>query len=245
MIDLSNNNATGHDFEQAYVKGGQRHVYLKCCQGCHFTDRTYPAMRKAALAAKLRVGAYDFLEPLEATPGEAAGYLLALIPSPLVPGRDLRPALDCEFGKPSPQVGAWIAETATIVTKRAGVKPLVYGSGRWLEDCAFATPPGPLWLAAYGKNDGREYPTGKLPPPWTTLTAHQFTSKGSVVGIRGLCDVSHVFSPAGVDVPPRRDRGGSAGPDGTRGAATSGAVRRRAPPGRPRRRGSRAARASA
>ena len=201
MIDLSNNNATGHDFKQAYVKGGQRRVYLKRCQGIHFVDQTYPELRKAALAAKLHVGAYDFLEPLAATPQEAADYFLKLIPSPLVPGRDLRPALDCESGKPSPQVGTWVAEVAKIVAKRTGVKPLMYGSGWWLQDCAFSTAPGPLWLAAYGKDDGREYPVGKLPPPWKTLAAHQYTSNGSVVGIHGLCDVSHVFVPGSVEVP--------------------------------------------
>jgi len=201
MIDLSNNNATGHDFKKAYVKGGQRRVYLKRCQGCHFTDQTYAGLRKSALAAKLRVGAYNFLEPLAATPQEAASYFLKLIPSPLVPGRDLRPALDCEFGKPSPQVGTWITEVARIVTKRTGVKPLMYGSGWWLQECAFATAPGPLWLAAYGKDDGREYPTGKLPPPWKTLAAHQYTDKGNVIGIHGLCDVSHVFVAASVELP--------------------------------------------
>lgn len=201
MLDLSNNNAMGHDFKKAYAKGGQRRVYLKRCQGVTFVDTTYPTLRRSALAAKIKVGAYDYLEPLKSTPAEAAQYLLKLIGTPLVRDRDLRPALDCEYKKPSEQVGKWIADTARIVTRETGVKPLIYGSGWWLQDCAFRSVPGPLWLAAYGRDDGREYPIDKLPSPWKALAAHQYTSKGQVVGINGKCDVSHVFLPGSIEVP--------------------------------------------
>lgn len=202
MLDLSNNNATGHNFKTAYVKGGQRRVYLKRCEGTGFVDKTYPALRTAALAAGLKVGAYDFLHPLEATPVAAAAYLLKLVALPLKPGRDLRIALDCEYGAGSPGVGRWIAEVAAIVTKRTGVKPLIYGSGYWLEACAFKSPPGPLWLAAYGRNDGKEYPVGRLPKPWQTMAAHQYTSTAQVLGIAGAVDLSHVFVPASIEIPP-------------------------------------------
>jgi GH25 family lysozyme M1 (1,4-beta-N-acetylmuramidase) len=200
MLDLSNNNATGHNFKLAYGKGGQRRVYLKAVEGTHFIDKTYAALRKAALAAKLRVGAYDFLHPLEASPAEAADYLLGRLPRPLVRGRDLRPALDCEYGHGTPQVGVWIKEVAALVGKATGQPPLIYGSGYWLEACKFVTKPGPLWLAAYGRNDGREYPVGRLPAPWTTMAAHQYTSTAHVVGINGEVDLSHVFLASGIEL---------------------------------------------
>src|SRR5580765_4211873 len=110
MLDLSNNNARGHNFKLAHAKGGQLRVYLKVVQGTHFIDRTYVGLRKRALAAGMRVGAYDFLEPLVSSPAEAAAYLLKRLPLTLERGRDLRPALDCEFGSGSPAVGAWIVE---------------------------------------------------------------------------------------------------------------------------------------
>lgn len=201
MLDLSNNNATGHNFKAAYVKGGQRRVYLKRAQGVHFTDTAYPTLRTAALKAGLTVGAYDFLEPLKSTPEQAAAYLLRLVKLPLVHGRDLRVALDCESGTSDPRVGAWIAHVARIVKERTGVAPLIYGSGYWLEACKFKTAPGPLWLAAYGRNDGREYPVGKLPAPWLKAAAHQFTSTAHVAGINGACDLSHVLVGASIDVP--------------------------------------------
>jgi GH25 family lysozyme M1 (1,4-beta-N-acetylmuramidase) len=201
MLDLSNNNASGHNFKTAYEKGGQRRVYLKRVEGTAFVDRAYPGLRRSALAAGFRVGAYDFLHPLEATPKEAADFLLGKLTQPLKAGRDLRPALDCEEGTPSAKVGVWISQVALEIRRVLGFKPLIYGSGYWLESCSFRTAPGPLWLAAYGRNDGKEYPVGRLPAPWRALGAHQYTSEARVVGIRGLCDLSHVYVSSAVEVP--------------------------------------------
>lgn len=162
-------------------------------------------MRRRALAAGLLVGAYDYLHPTQAEPDEAADYLLALLPHPLVPGRDLRPAIDCEWPDvaPSVAVGRWIAEVSRAVRARIGCLPLVYGNGWYLEACRFKTQPGPLWLAAYGKNDGHEYPVGRLPAPWGRMAAHQFTDRAKVVGVHGFCDLSRVYQRALVGLPPR------------------------------------------
>jgi GH25 family lysozyme M1 (1,4-beta-N-acetylmuramidase) len=143
-LDFSNNNATGHNFKVAYVKGGQRRMYLKCVEGTHFTDKTYRALRTSALGARFQVGAYDFLRPLQASPTEAAEYFLNRIALPLKHGRDLRPCLDCEYGSPSVSVGRWINETAGIVRREVGARPLMYGSGWWFEACGFKTAPGAL-----------------------------------------------------------------------------------------------------
>jgi GH25 family lysozyme M1 (1,4-beta-N-acetylmuramidase) len=200
VIDLSNNNATGHSFQRAHAHGGQLRVMLKLVEGTGFTDPTFAELRSRALAAGMRVGAYDFLRPLAATPAEAADFLLRRLP-PLKRHRDLRPALDAESGKPSPQVGRWVSEVARLVRSHTGTRPLVYGSAGYLAACEFPAPPGPLWLAAYGRNDGREHPVGPLPHPWRVMAAHQFTSQGRVLGIDGLCDVSHVFRPELVELP--------------------------------------------
>jgi GH25 family lysozyme M1 (1,4-beta-N-acetylmuramidase) len=193
VIDLSNNNSKGHDFHVAFHQGKQRRLYLKRCQGVGFIDKTYPDLRKRALAAGFEVGAYDFLEPLKATPTEAADFLLRLAPHPLKPGRDLRHALDAESGTPSPRVGLWVMQTANLVADQIGTRPLIYGSPSYLEACAFPQAPGPLWLAKYSRNDGKEHPAGKLPHPWKHMAAYQYTSKAHVPGIAGLCDLSEVF----------------------------------------------------
>lgn len=199
---MSNNNATGHDFATVVAKTGQRRLYLKCVEGTGFVDRTYVSLRTRAEKAGLRVGGYDFLHPLESTPAAAAAIFIGHLGS-VRHGHELRPCLDCEWTKvtPSAQVGAWITDVARIVQHTIGCTPLIYGSGWWLEACRFPAAPGPLWLAAYGKDDGREYPVGKLPAPWRRLAAHQFTDKATVIGIDGLCDLSHVFVPGSIDAP--------------------------------------------
>lgn len=202
MLDLSNNNATGHNFKRAHAHG-QLRIYLKTVEGTGFVDKTYTDLRRRAIAAGMRVGAYDFLHPNYATPAQAAAYLIARLPKKFVPGRDLRPCLDCEHGTPSPAIGRWIADVAAIVARHVGAKPLIYGSGYWLDACAFKTAPGPLWLAAYGRNDGREYPIGRLPKPWKTIAAHQYTSSARVIGINGQVDLSHVFAPSSIEIPKR------------------------------------------
>jgi lysozyme len=201
MIDLSNNNASGHNFKRAYTQGGQRRVYLKAAEGTTFIDSTYRRLRTAALNAGLKVGAYDFLHPLETTPSEALSFFMKRLTHGLMPGRDLRPALDVERGTPTTKMGEWVKEMSGIFYKETGVRPLIYGSGYFLESCRFAAAPGPLWLAAYGKDDGRDYPISKVPKPWKTVAAHQYSSRGNVAGIQGYVDITNVMVPSSVELP--------------------------------------------
>lgn len=200
MLDLSNNNAADQNFTVAYRKGGQRRVYLKCCQGVDFVDKTFTGLRERAIAAGLKVGAYDFLEPLHATPEAAAEFFLKHLPV-LKGGRDLRPCLDVEYGTATAEVGEWVTDVAAAIREATGLQPLIYGSGYFLEACKFKSPIGPLWLAAYGRNDGKEYPVTMVPAPWSSYAAHQYTSEAKVLGITGPVDLSHVFTPSAIDIP--------------------------------------------
>lgn len=198
MLDLSNNNGDPAriDFRAAYEQGGQRRVYLKCTEGTGFVDGRYLALREKARLVGLEVGAYAFLHPLAATPRAAAAFFLEHMQGT----GPLRPALDCEFGIPSPAVGHWITQVASLVAAETRAAPLIYGSSGYLHACSFRIAPGSLWLAAYGRNDGREYPAAP-PPPWgsSSYAAHQFTSRAHVIGIDGYCDLSHVLLPALVE----------------------------------------------
>lgn len=210
MLDLSNNNAAGHDFRIAFHHGGQRRLYLKLggdelAGGGLFVDKTYRGLRSRARRVGFKVGAYWFAHPLETTPRETAGRILTLLPHFEHDGRELRLCLDLEHGTPTAKVGAWATETAKLVRAHTGQPVVFYGSGWYLEACAFSKAPGPLWLAAYGRNDGRDYPIGRLPRPWTVAAAHQFTSRGHVAGIHGTVDISHVQRPRLLDVPARKE----------------------------------------
>jgi GH25 family lysozyme M1 (1,4-beta-N-acetylmuramidase) len=198
MIDLSNNNGGAEDFRRVR-SSGQLRVYLKRTEDPGFTDPTYSSRRAAAIAAGLHVGAYVFAHPLDVTPAESLDHLLAGL-APLRHGRDLRPALDLEHGTPSPKAGAWALEWSDLCAKRLGLRPLVYGNSWYLAALELRREPGPLWLASYGRDDGREYPFS-IPRPWRHLAAHQYADVARMPGIVGRCDVSHVYRGGLVDVP--------------------------------------------
>lgn len=199
MIDLSNNNGTGHDFHRA-LESGHHRVYLKASEGTGFTDHTLRLNGGQAHHAGMRVGAYHFAHGNDSPTAEFERFAAAVtaIGFPL----RLRPALDLEAGTPTAALGRWAVEWATLCRKHLDAIPVFYGSGGFLERCRFRAQPGGLWLASYGRDDGLEHPY-VVPRPWKLAAAHQFTSEARVPGIRGHCDVSHVYLASAIDWPGR------------------------------------------
>jgi GH25 family lysozyme M1 (1,4-beta-N-acetylmuramidase) len=198
MIDLSNNNGLV-DFGRLAREGHQRRVYLKRSEGTGFADRTFPGLRQRAHANGFKVGAYHFAHPQTNTPLEELRFLLELLPH-LRRGPDLRTALDLEHGSGSAQVGRWALEFCRLHRRELGFVPVLYSYGSYLEACGFSSPPAPLWLAAYDRNDGREHPF-RVPRPWRSLAAHQFASSARLPGASGAVDLSHVYDFAALELP--------------------------------------------
>ena len=198
MLDLSNNNGPV-DFKRVF-QAGQRRVYLKLTEGVTFDDPKFADLRKRARAAGLKVGAYHFARgiPSGNSAKDEAEHFLSKLP-PLTKN-DLRPARDLEFKTPSAAVGQWAKEWLAIVRKATGVRPVIYSFGSFLQSCGFSTPPGALWLASFGRNDGQEH-SFTIPSPWHAVAAHQFTSNARVAGVSGRVDVSRVFAKRSIDVP--------------------------------------------
>jgi len=194
MLDLSNLNGEP-DFRRVYA-AGQRRVELKVSEGLHFDDRYYAARRRRAQAAGLKTAGYHFGHPWMGMPREEARHFARKL-GRLVPGKDLRPCLDFEEGPPSALWAlAFIAELKRIV----GVAPILYSYPDFLRRAHFRRPPAPLWLASFGRNDGREHPFS-IPPPWRGIVAHQYSSRARVAGVPGLVDISHVFVPRALELP--------------------------------------------
>jgi GH25 family lysozyme M1 (1,4-beta-N-acetylmuramidase) len=191
MIDLSNNNGPV-DFVRLY-QAGQRRVYLKLTEGIAFVDPTFHDLRRRAHAAGLMVGAYHFARPHAHSPGAELGHFLGHLPRP-VEQVDLRPCLDVEQSPAGVDVGLWVKRFSAGLADAIGLRPLIYSYPSYLESCHLGRAPGPLWLASYGRNDGREHPF-RIPRPWTQVAAHQYSSQGHVAGVHGPVDVSHVFNP--------------------------------------------------
>lgn len=200
MLDLSNNNGPVN-FERLHAAGTRR-VYLKLTEGAGFVDGKHNDLRRRAMAAGLKVGEYHFARPSSSTPREEADLFLRCLPK-LIPGRSLRPCLDLEdpHASPGAKVAAWAEAWLARVYRELGKHPIIYGSPGYLEPCHFKRAPARLWLASYGRNDGKEHPF-TIPAPWSAsdLLAVQYSSAGKVAGVADPVDVSHVYKPYGIDV---------------------------------------------
>jgi lysozyme len=203
FVDLSNNNAGEPNWRELkrHVDG----VMLKVSEGATFADRTFKPRRDRARAAGLRVGGYHFARPSMSDAPTRDAVLEARHFSSLVlelGRRDYVPALDMEsLSSLSRDVQVmWARAFSQEIRRRLGRYPLFYSypafiTGLLPDD---AKPiGGGLWLAAYGRNDGKPYPF-RVPKPWKKAVAHQFTSQGRVAGVTGLVDVSRVLQPAAM-----------------------------------------------
>jgi lysozyme len=207
VLDLSNNNGAV-DFERIY-DGGTRRVYLKCTEGTNFLDKTAAPFFHRAKAAHLKVGFYHFARPSQ-NPGvdgasREAAFFLRNLPTGWHQknGTTLRPCLDLEdpHAPPSVKIAQWAHEFILYVKNHTGLYPIIYGNTYYLQGCSFHKPWAKLWLASYGRNDGKEHPY-IIPKPWLKkdLAAHQYSSEAHVAGVEGVVDISHVFKPRQLDV---------------------------------------------
>lgn len=174
---------------------GIKAAYLKASEGMSWNDPKFQENRKAANAHGIHVGAYHFADVYDG--GLEAHHFLTTIGH--IGPKDLKPVLDFEVNphNASPKALRCFATTFNqYVYKRTGVYPMFYSYASFIEGCEFPKPVGNgLWIAAYGRNDGKEYPV-YAPKPWKKFIAHQFTSKGRVPGITGNVDVN--VSPRGL-----------------------------------------------
>lgn len=195
MIDLSNNNGiqSAAGFKQAYLSG-QRRAFFKLTEGTDFVDGNAIGFIAEARAARFKCGVYHFGHPDESPTIQAK-----LFASRIPPGLELIPYLDIEIGTPGQQTRIWIKQFLYDFLQIAGKKPGIYSYSSFLQSCQFEAPVAPLWLAAYGRDDGKQHPVTSIPHPWSHLAAHQFTSRATVLGIHGLCDLSNVLKVSEVD----------------------------------------------
>jgi len=84
-----------------------------------------------------------------------------------------------------------------VVHEKLGVWPLFYSYPDFIARMKLAKTIGDgLWLSSYSRNDGTEHPY-MVPRPWHKVAPHQFTSAGTLSGVKVRVDLSHTPHPIG------------------------------------------------
>lgn len=190
IIDLSSNNGPvdWHRLRNAGVDGAM----LKASEGVTWNDPTFDQRRKSAHAVGVHVGGYHYARPHENDPVLEANHFCNIV-GHLAHG-DLLPALDLEEGAGSPDFFDWIVKFNHRVEQKLGRYPLFYSYPFYIAQLKLPRPVGSgLWLASYGRNDGKDY-GAQVPAPWKRWLMHQFTSNATVGGAPGHVDLSHASS---------------------------------------------------
>ncbi|HEX2047712.1 MAG TPA: glycoside hydrolase family 25 protein [Acidimicrobiales bacterium] len=181
----------------AVRRSGRLFAFAKATEGQTFVDRTFSQNRlDMALNGLVLRGFYHFARPdRNSAASEAAHYLRTV--GPLGPGEV--PVLDLEVA-PGPGVGDWAAEWLALVAKGTGKTPVLYSYQSYLYSIPTARlTQYPLWVAAWGNNDGT---VPKSPPKtdrWSSWTWWQYTSNAVVPGVTGRVDDS-IFAGSAADL---------------------------------------------
>ena len=170
----------------AVKAAGKQFAVIRVSDGTGHLDPKFATNWKAAKAAGVAVGAYQFFRPNQSATAQA-DLLVSHLNAVGYGANDLPPVVDVEVSDGASdatvmsRVNTWIAR----VKARTGRLPSLYTSpGFW----SGLGNPSPtllpyLWVAHWGVS----CPT--LPPAWGRLRLWQYSSTGSVSGISGHVDL--------------------------------------------------------
>lgn len=163
---------------------------VKATEGVSYRNPSCWRQGSGARTAGLAVGFYHYARPDHNSATVEATYFCDAIGGV---AWSIRPALDFEVWATrltSHQREAWIRDFNGAVKARLGVWPIFYSYRNLIERLALERTVGNgLWLADYGVDDGKRHPVD-APAPWRKIALHQYTSRASVPGIQGRCDLS-------------------------------------------------------
>lgn len=170
--------------------------WVKATEGTDFVDAAYERHRREARRAGIPLGAYHFARPdsnvSKLDPiAEADDFLEVAEPRE----GDLLPVLDLETPGLSPsRMARWAKAWLGRVEEAIGAPPMLYTyPSFWTDRMADSKAFGryPLWLASYGRNDGRVYPVRTV-GGWDSIAVHQYTSEGRIEGFSGRLDLNRL-----------------------------------------------------
>lgn len=164
---------------------GYQFVYLKCTDGALEYDPKYAEFSQACQQEGLLQGAYHFFRP-ELDPISQAKHFLSH--TNMKVQNPLPYVLDWEVADgTSPQQDVAAAQKfLDYVQSQTGKLPMIYGGHYSLNslDLPETFSKYPLWLADYNF-------VPELPNIWKSWTFWQHTSKGTIPGVTGACDMNY------------------------------------------------------
>jgi GH25 family lysozyme M1 (1,4-beta-N-acetylmuramidase) len=170
---------------------GIRGAYIKLSEGATWDAEESYVHARNAQAAGIPFGFYHYAHPERNEPEAEVQHVLHRL------GRRkpaFKLALDLEHGRAQPQYGDWARRFSQALERRLGYLPLFYSYTAYIEAMRLGEPVGSgLWLAAFGRDDGREHPF-VVPKPWRRAVMHQFSSRCRVGGCSSVVDLSHAAS---------------------------------------------------
>ena len=176
---------------------GRLFAFAKATEGQTFVDRTFAANRTGmALSGMALRGFYHFARPDRNSAAAEAAHFLRTV-GPLGPGEV--PVLDLEVAA-GPGIGDWAAEWLALVAQGTGRTPILYSYQSYLYSVPTARLTGyPLWIAAWGNNDGSIPASPPKTDRWSRWTWWQYTSNATVPGVDGRVDDS-VFAGSAAEL---------------------------------------------
>ena len=173
---------------QTVRRTGRLFAFAKATEGATFVDRTFHVNRGGMAAAGLVLrGFYHFARPDRNSAAAEAAHFLRTV-GPLQPGEVA--VLDLEVA-PGPGVGDWAAEWLALVAEGTGRTPVLYSYQSYLYSIPTARLTSyPLWIAAWGANDGTIPSSPPKTDRWSRWTWWQYTSNATVPGVVGRVDDS-------------------------------------------------------
>jgi lysozyme len=162
----------------------------KATQGTKFTDPRFASNWSGAAEAGITIrGAYHFLS-LKSNPLGQAEHFSVTVEQDLAPGDFFALDVEKNEGKTGAQVHdaarVWVDEIQRRFTDH---RVVIYSGHFWREIVRSSDNLGcELWLPAYVKPDDHWVPGRYVPQAWIEALIWQYTSSGSVGGIKGRVD---------------------------------------------------------
>ena len=178
-IDISNNN--GAINFTGVKNSGVECVYIKATEGTTFQDSYKSAFYGGAKSIGAKVGFYHFLVGTSAPETQAENFYKEIISYQ----NDLVPMLDVEVNFPglNDYIARFIGRFNQLTSMEIGIYTYTSFLNEYIDVERFKTLK--LWEANYNNSPWNLPSNG-----FTNRIGHQYTEKGHIDGVNGVCDVN-------------------------------------------------------